>query len=151
MRAHFVIAQVSATAAESGSPHRLRQSSLVSIHRASRRDRSQRMSGWLEFFVEELATQLAEVKARGEIAIRSDVIAKAHGLNVRQAAALDHLLSRGRLTLSDLEARFPETNRLPLRRDLKLMLAEDLLHEAGADPTDPNRHYLAVTRYDTKL
>lgn len=35
--------------------------------------------------------------------------------------------------------------------DLKLMLAKGFLREAGAGPTDPNRHYVAVTSYDTKL
>lgn len=115
------------------------------------REREMDLTGWLEFFVEGLATQLAEVKARGEIAIRSDVIAKTHGLNVRQAEALDQLFSRGRLTLADLEALFPDTNRRTLQRDLKVMLDKGLLREAGAGPTDPNRHYLAVTSYDMKL
>ncbi len=87
----------------------------------------------------------------GEVAIRSDVVAKAHGLNERQAAALDQLLSRGRLTLADLEERFPDTNRRTLQRDLRVMLKKGLLREAGAGPTDPNRHYVAVTSYDTEL
>ena len=49
------------------------------------------LTGWLEFFVGGLATQLDEVKARGEIAIRTDVVARAHLLNPRQTGALDHL------------------------------------------------------------
>lgn len=112
------------------------------------RERDMDLTGWLEFFVEGLATQLAEVKERGEIAIRSDVIAQAYGLNTRQAAALDQLFVAGRLTLSDLEERFPETNRRTLQRDLKAMLDKGLLQDAGAGPTDPNRHYVAVSSYD---
>ncbi len=115
------------------------------------REREMDLTGWLEFFIEGLATQLGEVKERGEIAIRSDIIAQSHGLNVRQAAALDHVLARGALTLADLEERFPETNRRTLQRDLRLMLSKGLLREVGAGPTDPNRHYVAVTSYDTKL
>jgi len=38
------------------------------------------MTGWLEYFVEGLSTQLAEVKDRGEQTIRKDVIAKQHNL-----------------------------------------------------------------------
>jgi hypothetical protein len=91
------------------------------------------------------------VKERGEIAIRSDVIAQSHGLNARQAVALDELFVRGKLTLADLEERFPETNRRTLQRDLRVMLSKDLLREVGAGRTDPNRHYVAVTSYDTKL
>lgn len=115
------------------------------------REHGMDLTGWLEFFVEGLATQLTEVKGRGEIAIRSDVIAKANGLNERQTEALDQLFSNGRLTLAHLEERFPETNRRTLQRDLKLLLDKGLLCEVGAGPTDPNRHYVAVTSYDTKL
>lgn len=115
------------------------------------REQGMNLTGWLEFFVEGLATQLAEVKERGEIAIRSDLIAKSHRLNARQAAALDQIFSSGRLTLADLEERFPEINRRTLQRDLKVLLGKGLLREAGAGPTDPNRHYVAVTSYDTLL
>lgn len=115
------------------------------------REKGMDLTGWLEFFVEGLATQLAEVKERGEISIRSDVIAKTHRLNLRQAEALDHLFSSGKLTLADLEQRFPQTHRRTLQRDLKVLVSKGLLREAGAGPTDPNRHYLAVTSYDTEL
>lgn len=115
------------------------------------REHDMDLTGWLEFFVEGPATQVAEVKERGEIAIRSDVIAQSHGLNARQAVVLDELFVRGKLTLADLEERFPETNRRTLQRDLRVMLSKDLLREVGAGRTDPNRHYVAVTSYDTKL
>jgi DeoR/GlpR family transcriptional regulator of sugar metabolism len=91
------------------------------------------------------------VKERGEIAIRSDVIAHAHGLNARQAAVLDQLFARGKITLSDLEEQFPEVNRRTLQRDLRLFASKGLLRESGTGPTDPNRHYVAVTSYDTEL
>lgn len=115
------------------------------------RERGMDLTGWLEFFVEGLAKQLTEVKERGEIAIRSDVVAQEHGLNQRQAAVLDQLLSRGRLTLSELEKHFPEVNRRTLQRDLKRMAIKGLLREAGVGPTDPTRHYIAVTSCDTEL
>lgn len=65
--------------------------------------------------------------------------------------ALDQLFANGRLTLSDLEERFPETNRRTLQRDLRGMLSKGLLREMGAGSTDPNRHYVAVTSYDIEL
>jgi Fic family protein len=115
------------------------------------RERGMDLTGWLEFFVEGLSTQLAEVRERGEVAIRSDVIAQAHGLNARQAAVLDQLFARGTLTLGDLEGDFPEVNRRTLQRDLKVMLNKGVVREIGTGPTDPNRHYVAVTSYDTEL
>lgn len=46
------------------------------------------LTGWLEVFIDGLATQLSEVKAEGERIIRRDVIAREHGLNPRQAVAV---------------------------------------------------------------
>jgi Fic family protein len=106
------------------------------------REQGMDLTGWLEFFVDGLATQLEEVKARGEIAIRTDVVAQARRLNPRQAGALDHLLAYGKLTLADLESIFPEVNRRTLQRDLKGMLDKGLLREVATGPTDPNRHYV---------
>ena len=106
------------------------------------REQGMDLTGWLEFFIGGLATQLDEVKARGEIAIRSDVVARQHRLNPRQAGALDHLLAHGKLTLGDLERSFPEINRRTLQRDLKVMLDKGLVREVGTGPTDPNRHYV---------
>ncbi len=49
------------------------------------------LTSWLEFFVAGLATQLAEVKARGEAAIKRDVVVKIHRLNPRQERAIEQL------------------------------------------------------------
>ena len=106
------------------------------------REQGMDLTGWLEFFVAGLAKQLEEVKARGEIAIRSDVLARGRRLNPRQAGALDHLLAHGKLTLGDLESIFPEVNRRTLQRDLKAMLDKGMLREVATGPTDPNRYYV---------
>ena len=106
------------------------------------REQGMDLTGWLEFFIAGLTTQLAEVKARGEQAIRSDVVARQHGLNSRQAAALDELLAEGSLTVGGLERSFPGVNRRTLQRDIKVMLDKGLLREVGEGPTDPNRHYV---------
>lgn len=86
--------------------------------------------------------QLAEVKNRGEIAIRGDLVAAERGLNPRQAAALDHIQAHRRLTVRDLEDLFPSVSRRSLQRDLKALVDQGLLKEAGASPTDPTRHYV---------
>lgn len=107
------------------------------------RERDMELTGWLEYFVAGLATQLAEVKSRGEIAIRSDVIAAQRGLHPRQAAALDHVLAHRRLVIADLQALFPDVSRRSLQRDLKALLELGLIEEVGSGPTDPSRHYVA--------
>ncbi|MCG5055941.1 MAG: hypothetical protein KA712_23535 [Myxococcales bacterium] len=89
------------------------------------------LTGWLEFFVEGLATQLAEVKLRGEFAIRRDVLVNAHRLNPRQAQAVEHVLEHGRIDIRTFEALCPESPRRTLQRDLAQMEAMGLLTREG--------------------
>lgn len=101
------------------------------------------LTGWLEFFAEGLATQLGEVKVRGEVVIRTDLLARKHRLNSRKSGVLEVVVLRGQASLADLEQRFPEVNRRTLQRDLKALLDLGLLREEGSGPTDPTRRYLA--------
>lgn len=90
------------------------------------------MTGWLEYFVEGLTTQLAEVRQRGEQAIRRDVLVKQHGLSDRQAKAVQHILEHGSLTIQEFEGLCPEVNRRTLQRDLKAIVDKGLLNAEGA-------------------
>lgn len=105
------------------------------------REREMDLTGWLEYFTEGLATHLSEVQARGERAIRGDVLAREHGLSERQALTLGHVLEHGRLTIQEYQALCPRENRRTLQRDLKAMVDKGLLAERGTGPTDPTRHY----------
>ncbi|MYB17948.1 MAG: Fic family protein [Holophagales bacterium] len=105
------------------------------------REREMDLTGWLEFFTAGLATQLDEIKARGERTIRLDVLVRQHSLPVRQAAALGHVIEHGRLTIQDFEALYPEMNRRTLQRDLRALVEKGLFADAGAARTDPTRHY----------
>ena len=73
---------------------RVRQAFYQAIQ--SVREQNMDLTGWLEFFTKGLATQLHEVKTRGEQVIRVDVLSKQHGLNIRQAAAIESLLEHKR-------------------------------------------------------
>ncbi len=90
------------------------------------------MTGWLEYFVEGLTTQLAEVRERGEQAIRRDMLVKEHRLSERQAMALGHILAHGSLTIQDFEGLCSDVNRRSLQRDLKAMVDMGLLVSEGA-------------------
>jgi DNA-binding HxlR family transcriptional regulator len=98
-------------------------------------------STWLEYFTGGLATQLDEVKARGERAIRRDLLAREHRLSERQALVLGRVLDEGQLTIRELEALCPGVNRRTLQRDLKALVDKGLLAERGTGPTDPTRRY----------
>jgi Fic family protein len=107
------------------------------------REKDMDLTGWVEFFVGGLATQLEEVKARGTVAIRADIVAHTHRLNDRQSAVLTEVLTGGRLSVAELERLFSDVNRRTLQRDIKKLLEKGLLREIGSGPTDPNRHYQA--------
>ncbi|MFC1534911.1 Fic family protein, partial [Thermodesulfobacteriota bacterium] len=95
------------------------------------REKGMDMTGWLEYFIEGLGTQLAEVRERGEQAIRRDVLVKEYGLSDRQAMALGHILEHNSLTIQDFERLCPDVNRRSLQRDLKAMVGHGLLVSEG--------------------
>ena len=85
------------------------------------------MTGWVEFFTIGLATQLAEVRQRGELAIRQDILALRHDLTQRQTLALGYVLEHGRLTIAEFQELFPETSRRTLQRDLRNLKDKGLI------------------------
>ncbi|MFH0946004.1 MAG: Fic family protein [Planctomycetota bacterium] len=90
------------------------------------------MTGWLEFFTAGLATQLDEVKLRGETVIRTDVIAREHGLTERQVLALGLVLEQGRFAIQEYESLCPGIHRRTLQRDLKALVKMGLLLTHGS-------------------
>jgi Fic family protein len=105
------------------------------------RDQGMDLTGWLEYYVDGLSTQLAEVKQRGEQAIRRDVLVKQHGLSDRQSAALRYVIEHDGLTIQDFERIYPDVNRRTLQRDLKILLDKGILVESGTSSTDPTKRY----------
>jgi Fic family protein len=96
------------------------------------RENEMDMTGWLDYFVTGLETQMIEVRERGEQVIRRDVLVQQHALNERQAKALGHLIRYGKLTIQEFEALCPAINRRSLQRDLKEMLDRNLIKGEGA-------------------
>jgi predicted transcriptional regulator len=90
------------------------------------------LTAWLEFFTGGLATQLDAVKARGQLVIRRDILAREHGLNPRQASAVELLLEKGELRIDDVEAAFPGVHRRTLQRDLQGLVEGGLVKTDGA-------------------
>ena len=105
-----------------------------SFYRAiqSVREQNLDLTGWLEFFVAGLATQLEEVKARGERIIRRDVLAKRHRLNPRQTLAVERLLELGAVRIEDMEELCPRVHRRTLQRDLQALVECGLAKSEGA-------------------
>ncbi|MBM4341471.1 MAG: Fic family protein [Deltaproteobacteria bacterium] len=106
----------------------------TSFYRAIQGVREQHMdmTGWMEYFIEGLATQLLEVTKKGKQAIFTDVIVQKQKLNKRQASAIGFLLEHDRLTIRDYEKLCPGVNRRTLQRDLKDMVQAHVLNIEGS-------------------
>jgi Fic family protein len=96
------------------------------------RENGMDMTGWLDYFVTGLETQMIEVRERGEQVIRRDVLSQKHGLNERQSKAIGYLIQHGNLTIQDFEKFCPNVNRRSLQRDLKGILEKGLVITEGA-------------------
>ncbi len=90
------------------------------------------MTGWLDYFITGLESQMIEVKERGEQVIRRDVLTQKHNLNERQTKAIEYILQYDRLTIQDYEVLCSEVNRRSLQRDLKIMIEKELIATEGA-------------------
>ncbi len=96
------------------------------------REHDMDLTGWIEFFVQGLATQMGEVKQRGEIVIRRDVLVRMHGLNERQAVVLEALLEGVPLSIEDALALVPGVTRRTLQRDLRGLVEAQIVRGEGA-------------------
>ena len=105
----------------------------LAFYRAIQAVREQQLdlSGWLEFFVAGLATQLSEVKARGETTIRADVVARTQRLNERQSRLLQELLLTGSLDIQQCERLCAGVSRRTLQRDLTGLEDKQLVRRTG--------------------
>lgn len=95
------------------------------------REQGMDLTSWLEYFVDGLATQMSEVRQRGERVIRRDVLVRKHGLNERQALAIERLLETSRMDIRDYEALCPGVSRRTLQRDLSALEANGLITHEG--------------------
>jgi len=96
------------------------------------RDSGMDLTGWLDYFVEGLATQMDEVTERGKKTIKADVLATKYGLNPRQKALVLRLMEQPEADLQAFQDLFPGTPRRTLQRDLQGAVTKRVLKAAGA-------------------
>jgi Fic family protein len=96
------------------------------------REKDMNMTGWLEYFVKGLATQMREVMTRGKRAMRRDLAVRKHDLNNRQAKALGYLVGHDEMRIQDLEGLCPDVTRRTLQRDLEQLEQLGLVVRRGA-------------------
>lgn len=96
------------------------------------RENKMDLTVWLEYFTNALASQMQEIKLRGESIIRSDVLAKRHRLSGRQSKALQYIIEHGRISIKEFEGLYPDVTRRTLQRELKDLLDLKLIEATGA-------------------
>jgi len=96
------------------------------------RENGMDMTGWLDYFITGLETQMIEVKERGEQVIKRDVLVQKHGLNERQTKVLDLLMRNSSAHISEIEERCPGVTRRTLQRDLNGLIELDLVRIIGS-------------------
>ncbi len=96
------------------------------------REHDMDLTGWVEYFVTGLATQMQEVRDRGETIIRLDLLARKQGLSARQKDILQQILENGSTPIATLISAYPDMHRRTLQRDLKVLLEKGLSISEGA-------------------
>lgn len=96
------------------------------------RENNMDMTGWLDYFVTGLETQMIEVRERGEQVILRDVLVQKHGLNERQARTLGLLMKQDSVHISELEEHCPGVTRRTLQRDLNVLIEKNLVRLKGS-------------------
>ncbi|MCD6318814.1 Fic family protein [Candidatus Aerophobetes bacterium] len=101
------------------------------------------MTYWLEYFTEGLKNQLIEVKIKGEMAIKKEVIlekAERLNLNQRQQEILIYLVDEKRVSVEKIVRRFNWVRRT-VQRDLVKLVNLGFVKEVAKSKTDPTKYY----------
>lgn len=107
------------------------------------RENEMYMTYWLEYFTEGLKNQLIEVRAKGEKAIKKEIIiekAKKFNLNERQQKILLLLLGKERASVEEMR-NILNLVRRTVQRDLSKLSDLNLVKEISKSKTDPTKYY----------
>ncbi|MFZ2414129.1 MAG: Fic family protein [Candidatus Cryosericum sp.] len=96
------------------------------------RDHNMDMTGWLEYYVSGLATQMQEVRNKGEQVIKTDVLALRFELSERQRNIFRHLATEGPLSIERIQQAVPGVHRRTIQRDLAKLVEKGLVTTTGA-------------------
>ncbi|MCK4668363.1 Fic family protein [Candidatus Dependentiae bacterium] len=101
------------------------------------------MTLWLEYFTEGLKNQLIEVKIKGELAIKKEVIkdkAKQSNLNYRQEKILLFIVKESRVSVEKIIKKYGFVKRT-VQRDLSKLVKLRFIKEISKSKTDPTKYY----------
>lgn len=104
------------------------------------------MTSWLEYFVEGLKSQMAEIHEKGEQLIKQDARLqkiKKMGLNKRQEKAVRRLILKGTLSVNEYQS-VASCIRRTAQRDLEDLIEKKVIKAVAKSATDPTKHYVLL-------
>jgi Fic family protein len=104
------------------------------------------MTGWLEYFVTGLRSQMTEIQEKGKQLIKQDAALqeiKEAGLNARQEKAIKYLLRNGTISVNEYQSE-ASCIRRTAQRDLGNLIEKGIIKIIAKSPTDPTKHYVLL-------
>ena len=110
------------------------------------RKNNMNMTTWLEYFVDGLRSQMAEIQTKGEQLIKQDSQLqkiKKMGLNIRQEKAVKYLILKGTLSVNEYQS-VASCIRRTAQRDLEELVEKKIVKVVAKSATDPTKHYVLL-------
>ena len=104
------------------------------------------MTGWLEYFVAGLRSQMEEIQEKGKQLIKQDAALqkiKKTGLNTRQEKAIKYLLKNRTISVNEYQSA-ASCIRRTAQRDLGNLIEKGIIKIVAKSPTDPTKHYVLL-------
>lgn len=102
------------------------------------------MTAWLEYFVEGLRSQMADIRQKSEQLIKLDAALqkiKRIGPNLRQTRAVKYIIKNGKITVNEYQS-VASCIRRTAQRDLEELVAKGIIKAVAQSATDPTKHYV---------
>lgn len=104
------------------------------------------MTGWLDYFVGGLRSQMEEIRQKGERLIKQDSTLqkiKKVSLNSRQEKAIKHIIRTGKISVSEYQEAVSCIRRTA-QRDLEELVSKKVIKVVAKSLTDPTKHYVLL-------
>lgn len=96
------------------------------------RNNNMDMTGWLEYFVKGLETQIGELQNKSAAIVKYESLVQNNKLSKHQNIAIGYIIENGWINIQNYEDLCPDVNKRTLQRELKELIEKNILHVEGA-------------------
>src|SRR3989337_397470 len=104
------------------------------------------MTGWVEYFLTGLRSQMEEIQEKGKQLKKQDTALqkiKRAGLNARQEKAIKYLLRKGSISVNEYQSAVSCIRRTA-QSDLNNLMEKGIIKTVAKSQTDPTKHYVLL-------